>query len=84
MELLRITSVTVQVDLFPQQRIAKIKGTYVLKNKSTQAIDTLIVTEPEGLTEDSFSFSTSTEKLIHDKKQGVKDVPVSKQTFTWR
>lgn len=40
----RITDVNISVDIFPEKREASLKGYYIIKNKSKQAIDSLFVT----------------------------------------
>jgi ABC-2 type transport system permease protein len=44
----RITDVKVAVDIVPEQRSARIKGTYVLENRSGKPVTELLVSQAEG------------------------------------
>jgi len=44
----RIASVKLAVDIVPEQRSARVKGTYLLENRSGQPVTELLVTQAEG------------------------------------
>ena len=55
----RITDIKVDLDLFPQERNFIAKGTYVLKNKSKEGIDSVFVNYTDYETKLSFSKGTT-------------------------
>ncbi len=66
----RITAIDVNVDLYPYERSCHLKGTYVIKNKSTQPIDSVIVTLPVQAEINELQFSGTSKKVLEDKDQG--------------
>jgi ABC-2 type transport system permease protein len=63
----RITAINMKVDIFPQQRRAQIKGSYVLQNKTTQAIDEIFINMVEDLEIRKFEFDRANQAGIIDK-----------------
>ncbi len=63
----RITAINMKVDIFPQQRRAQIKGSYVLQNKTTQAIDEIYISMVESFEIRKFEFDRANQAGIQDK-----------------
>ena len=68
----RIVSSYVEVDLFPEELGAKMKGHYYLKNKHQISLDTLIVFYINDLNLKSLTLSVSNKEIINDTKYGLK------------
>ncbi|MEL6945073.1 MAG: hypothetical protein AAFO82_20640, partial [Bacteroidota bacterium] len=62
----RITDVQIKLDLFPNERRFEAKGEYLLQNKSTQAIDTLMIVHANGL-HTTYQFDRAHRVLSQDK-----------------
>ena len=62
----KITDVTLNVDLFPFQRGLHASGNYILKNKSSQAIDSVHVLLQSGIKVNSFAFSRPAQLMLYD------------------
>jgi hypothetical protein len=66
----RITSVFWNVDIFPQERGAKMKGYYMLTNKSKRKVDSIIVNMSSAVTVNEFKFARQVTKVLDDKDNG--------------
>ena len=64
----KITDVTLHVDLFPYQRGLHATGDYVLKNKSTQAIDSVHVLILSGIKVKALTFSKQVQLMLNDSE----------------
>ncbi len=60
----RITDVKCEVDIFPAKRMVDIRGTYIIKNKSAEPIDSLHVMIDSDLTINKIDIPASS--LVHD------------------
>jgi ABC-2 type transport system permease protein len=66
----RITAANWKVDIYPQERGAKMKGYYILKNKSTRNVDSIIVNLFTEIKINEFKFAAPATKVIEDKDNG--------------
>ncbi len=66
----RITAIKVNVDLFPYERNCKMNGTYTIKNKSAQAIDSILVVLPSDAEINKIQFGIDAKKVLNDPAQG--------------
>lgn len=66
----RIVSAFWNVDVFPQERGAKMKGYYILKNKSARNVDSIILNLPSEINIDELKFAQATKKVVDDKDDG--------------
>ena len=66
----RITDVNVNVDLYPNEQNAYIRGTYVLKNKTEYPIDSVHINMPSTVDINAMEFSRATTEVVHDKRLG--------------
>jgi ABC-2 type transport system permease protein len=66
----RIVAVNWNVDIFPETRDVKLKGYYILKNKSNKNIDTILLNLFNELKVEGIKFSSSTTELLNDKEMG--------------
>ena len=62
----KITDVQLSVDIFPQERGLHTTGTFVLRNKSKYAIDSIHVLLPASIKINSISFSRQAQLLLND------------------
>ena len=62
----RITGVMVQVDLYPERRDARVRGRYVLRNKTNTAIDTVHLRLDRELRVDSLAFDRPSHVVLAD------------------
>lgn len=69
----KITDVFNEVDIFPENRAAKIKGYYLLQNKNKQAVDTLFLNlnDYKHLKNKTLQFSKPTTVIKEDEALGV-------------
>ncbi len=77
----RITSINVNVDLFPYERNCRLEGRYVIRNKSVQQVDSVIITIPPEGTVTSLKFGISSQKVLDDKEQGFYIYRLSRPLF---
>jgi len=67
----RITDVKVKVDIFPEQRAFRVKGSYMLKNKTTCPIDSLHLSMPDrDIIINKMQVNRSNRKEFEDKENG--------------
>lgn len=66
----RITAANWNVDLYPQERGAKIKGFYMLKNKSDRNVDSVILNMFPAIQINSFKFEKAAASVLEDKENG--------------
>lgn len=66
----RIVAVNWNVDIFPETRDVKLKGYYILKNKSNKNIDTILLNLFNELKVEEIKFGSSTTELLNDKEMG--------------
>ncbi|MFI5195567.1 MAG: M1 family aminopeptidase [Chitinophagales bacterium] len=64
----KITDVTLHVDLFPYQRGLHATGDYVLKNKSSQSIDSVHVLILSGIKVKALTFSKQAQLMLNDSE----------------
>ena len=62
----KITGVKLSVDLYPYQQGLHTEGTYMLKNKTAHAIDSIHVLMPESVKINSLTFSTAAKLVVND------------------
>jgi len=68
----KLSSVVVEVDLFPHARMMKTKGTYQYTNQSNEPIETLVVNLPSDVTFTKLEWSKSAKVAEEDERLGVK------------
>ena len=66
----RVVAVNVNVAIFPYERKCNIKGNYILKNKSANKIDTLIVSIPGDKEFKKLEIMGGYTTLLNDIEQG--------------
>ncbi len=66
----RIVAANWNVDIYPKQRSAKIKGYYIIKNKSRRNVDSVILNMSHTARVD-FKFEKAATAVITDKKNGI-------------
>lgn len=66
----RIVAANWNVDIFPQERGAKMKGYYILKNKSRKNVDSVILNMLSSITINSFAFQKGASAVLEDKENG--------------
>jgi ABC-2 type transport system permease protein len=66
----RIVAANWHVDIFPEERGAKIKGYYILKNKSTRNVDSIIVNMFSTITINDLGFEKTATKVLDDQENG--------------
>ncbi len=64
----RIVSAFWNVDIFPKERGAKMKGYYILKNKSNKNVDSIIVNLYNEIKIDELQFEHAATKVVDDKE----------------
>lgn len=62
----KVTGVVVNVDIFPYSRSLHASGTYALKNKSTQPIDSIHVLIQPKIKVNSFTLSVPAQRVLYD------------------
>ncbi len=62
----KITGVQLNVDIFPHTRTLHAAGTFVLKNKGTRAVDSVLIFEPYYVTLNALGFSRPSQLLLND------------------
>jgi ABC-2 type transport system permease protein len=72
-----IEDVKVACDIFPEERRARVKGTYALQNESSQPIPRIVVRVPRGTDIVNIAFGRGEHLTVDDKKLGfyVYDLP---------
>jgi ABC-2 type transport system permease protein len=68
----RVTAVNWNVDIFPEERGAKMKGFYILKNKGKVDIDTIIINLNAKVKVNSLSFSVKNSSVLQDDPNGFR------------
>jgi ABC-type transport system involved in multi-copper enzyme maturation permease subunit len=68
----RIDAVDLDVDLYPDQRDARLAGTYTLVNDWSTAIDTVFVEVSPNVDVDELAFGRDAETIRHDTTHGVR------------
>jgi ABC-2 type transport system permease protein len=66
----RIVAANWNVDIFPQERGAKMKGYYILKNKSSKNVDSVILNMITDVTINEFKFERGASLVLDDKENG--------------
>lgn len=66
----RIVAVNWNVDIFPRQLGAKLKGYYILKNKTAKPVDSIIVNYLAEINLDELTFDKSSTKVVNDTENG--------------
>lgn len=66
----RITAANWNVDIFPQERGANMKGYYMLKNKSSRNVDSIILNTFSSITINEFRFERPATCVLNDKDNG--------------
>jgi ABC-2 type transport system permease protein len=66
----RITAANWNVDIFPQERGAKMKGYYILKNKSKKNVDSVILNIYNIIKVNEFKFAKQANVVLEDKDNG--------------
>jgi len=67
----RIVAAYWKVDIFPEQRGAKIDGYYILKNKSQKNVDSIILIENSEIEIIKMEFAAKANLALSDKEKGV-------------
>ncbi|MDQ3048038.1 MAG: hypothetical protein M3R27_10850 [Bacteroidota bacterium] len=75
---LRIVSASWNVDIFPEERGAKLTGYYFLKNKTKGPVDSVIVNLNTEITLNEFNFERPATLAFEDKKMGLRIYKLSK------
>lgn len=65
-----LSEVKLQVELYPEEQAAEIKGTYKLVNKTSEAIDTLHISTTSDVNPEKMKFSGETSVVIIDNDLG--------------
>lgn len=68
----KITDVKVWADIFPDRRAFTLKGEYIIKNKTSVPVDSLVVRIDKNLTASSLLFSREASVVIDDKEIGFR------------
>ncbi len=68
----RIEAVDLDVDLYPEERDARMAGEYVIVNDTKVAIDTIFVETPADLEVNRMAFGREAEVARHDDSHGVR------------
>ena len=63
----RVTDVNLEVDLFPYQRSVKAKGSYILKNKTNSAIDSIHVNLSGSIVLKKMQWNRKAKAVLQDK-----------------
>ncbi len=66
----RIVTANWNVDIFPEERGVKMNGYYILKNKSTRNVDSIIVNLNTSIHINKFQFDRPATKVIDDTENG--------------
>jgi len=66
----RIVAANWKVDIFPQERGANMKGYYMLKNKSSRNVDSIILNTFSTITINEFKFASPATRVLEDKDNG--------------
>ncbi|MCW3070388.1 MAG: hypothetical protein JWO44_278 [Bacteroidetes bacterium] len=66
----RIVAANWNVDIFPEERGAKLKGYYILKNKSNRNVDSIILNMFSTITLNEFKFGKPATRVLEDKDNG--------------
>lgn len=66
----RIVAANWNVDIFPQERGAKMKGYYILKNKSSRNVDSIILNTFSSITIKEFHFAKPATRVLNDEDNG--------------
>jgi len=66
----RIVAANWNVDIFPKERGAKMKGYYILKNKSSKNVDSVILNMITDITINEFKFERGASLVLDDKENG--------------
>ncbi|MDF2436636.1 MAG: hypothetical protein K0Q95_1012 [Bacteroidota bacterium] len=66
----RIVTANWNVDIYPEERGAKIKGFYILKNKSTRNVDSIILNTYPEITIKEMKFAAAANKVVDDQDNG--------------
>ncbi|MCW3084152.1 MAG: hypothetical protein JWP12_1518 [Bacteroidetes bacterium] len=66
----RIVSANWNVDIYPQERGAKLKGYYIIKNKSSRNVDSVILNMLSGIQINEFKFEKPATAVLSDKDNG--------------
>lgn len=67
----RIVEMNVDVDIFPNERNAYFHGFYIVKNKSKEEIDSVIVNYNQSAEYPQLEFDLTAEKVFDDEKVGL-------------
>jgi ABC-2 type transport system permease protein len=69
----RITSIKMDIDLYPEERDFEVKGWYQMTNKHDTPIDTLhvLASTMEDLEIEDFRFSRSQQEILHDDSMDI-------------
>ena len=68
----RIDAARLDVDLYPEERAARLAGTYTLVNDGEAPIDTAFVETPADVQVDTLSFGRDAQTVRHDETHGVR------------
>jgi ABC-type transport system involved in multi-copper enzyme maturation permease subunit len=68
----RIVTVNVNADIYPDERSVSFRGYYILKNKTTVAIDSLHIVYSSDAQIGSFAFERKTSLVLNDTANGYK------------
>ncbi len=74
----KITSVRLDVDIFPETRSLHTTDTYIIKNKSSQPIDSVHLSIPDAITINELSFGIPAVLLVNDKEVNYRIYKLSK------
>ncbi|MCE3278267.1 MAG: hypothetical protein K0S44_458 [Bacteroidetes bacterium] len=66
----RIVAANWNVDIYPQERGAKMQGFYILKNKSKKNVDSVILNMLSSVTLNEFKFAVPANAVLEDKDNG--------------
>ena len=67
----RVTSIALEVDLFPEQRDVHVRGSYGIENRGATAIDSVLVRIPSTVEIVRLDFGIPAEALVGDEELGV-------------
>src|SRR5207247_1545594 len=67
----RITSVNVRIDLEPKRQAIAAKGLYVLRNKTSRPIDTILVGLTEEMSIRSLAFDGGSTRMVGDSTRDL-------------
>jgi len=74
----RIISANWNVDIFPQERGVKMKGYYILKNKTSKPLDSILVNLFTEINANELKFNKPTTLLLNDKENGFQIYKLAK------